>query len=82
VHDVPEDEKQTENMSVKFNPAFRTFLREEANKWQGAASEDSICGFLTYGEWFKIWAKACVEFPDCSLDEGGEADMEFAKLVR
>ena len=67
---------------MKFSPAFRTFLREEADKWQGAASEGSICGFLSYGEWFKIWKKACEAFPDCSEDDGGELDMEYAKLVR
>ena len=77
-----ETKKQPDNMPVKFSKKFRNFLKEEANVWQGAASEGSICGFLSYGEWFKIWEKACKQFPDCSEDDFGPLDKEYAKIVR
>jgi hypothetical protein len=76
------DEKRTGNMPVKFSKKFKNFLKSEASISQGAVSEGVPAGFINYGEWFKIWQKACQQFPDCSEDDFGELDKEYAFRVR
>ena len=70
-------------MPSKFPPAFRAFLKEQANISQGTCSAGVPAGFLSYAEWFKIWAKACEQFPDCTEADGDEEDdNKYAKKVR
>ncbi len=59
---------------VEFTDEFKNFLKTEADTCQGEVSDGSICGFLTLGEWYAIWAKACQKY---EID----SDQEYAFKV-
>ena len=67
---------------MRFTKKFKKFLKNEASISQGACSAGVPAGFINYGEWFKIWEKACKRFPDCSDDDWGPIDKGYAAEVR
>ena len=66
---------------VKFSPAFKTWLKTEADKYQCEESDTSPYGYLTFEEWMLIWEKACEQFKDASLGDE-ESDEKWAQMVR